>query len=145
MAFTKVVEGLDSPLGIASTPSEPDRLYPQTSLAAHVIGYTDVDGRGTAGMERAFDDRLSNPATRGEPLTLSISSRLQQALEHELLERDVVPTFYERDARGIPRRWLQIVKQSIRTVLPGFSARRMVKDYVRDMYLPAVRRETLTI
>ena len=64
---------------------EPDRLYPQTSLAAHVIGYTDVDGHGVAGMERAFDDELSNPATRARPLTLSISSRLQQALEHELL------------------------------------------------------------
>jgi glycogen phosphorylase len=63
---------------------------------------------------------------------------------YALIEEQLVPTFYERDGRGIPRRWLQIVKQSIRTVLPGFSARRMVKDYVREMYLPAVRRETLT-
>ncbi len=63
---------------------EPDRLYPQTSLAAHVLGYTDVDGHGTAGIERAFDQRLSNAAARDEPLTLSISSKVQQALEHEL-------------------------------------------------------------
>ena len=63
---------------------EPDRLYPQTSLAAHVIGYTDVDGNGTAGVERAFEDRLSDPAKRGQPLVLSISSRVQQALENEL-------------------------------------------------------------
>ena len=63
---------------------EPDRLYPQTTLAAHVIGYTDIDGHGTAGAERAFDERLSDPALRGEPLTLSISSRVQQALENEL-------------------------------------------------------------
>lgn len=64
---------------------EPDRLYPQTTLAAHVLGYTDVDGHGTAGIERAFDQRLSDPAARDKPLTLSISSRVQQALEHELL------------------------------------------------------------
>jgi cell division protein FtsI (penicillin-binding protein 3) len=63
---------------------EPERLYPQTSLAAHVLGFTDIDGQGSAGIERAFDQRLTNPATRGEPLTLSISSRVQQALEHEL-------------------------------------------------------------
>jgi cell division protein FtsI (penicillin-binding protein 3) len=63
---------------------EPDRLYPQTSLAAHVIGYTDIDGHGTAGAERAFDDQLHDPARRGEPLVLSISSRIQQALENEL-------------------------------------------------------------
>ncbi|MEO5809487.1 MAG: penicillin-binding protein 2 [Sphingomicrobium sp.] len=63
---------------------EPDRLYPQTTLAAHVLGWTDVDGHGSAGVERAFDERLSSPATRGEPLTLSISGKVQQALEHEL-------------------------------------------------------------
>jgi starch phosphorylase len=57
---------------------------------------------------------------------------------YTLIEEQLVPTFYDRDAQGIPRKWLQIVKQSIRTVLPGFSARRMVKDYVREMYLPAV-------
>ena len=45
---------------------EPDRLYPQTSLAAHVIGYTDIDGHGVAGMERAFDSYLSDPRTRGQ-------------------------------------------------------------------------------
>lgn len=78
---------------------EPDRLYPQTSLAAQVIGYTDIDGHGVAGMERAFDDRLSNIATRGEPLTLSIDSRLQQALEHELL--DAMTTFSAIGAAGV--------------------------------------------
>ena len=63
---------------------EPDRLYPQTSLAAHVLGYTDIDGRGTSGIERAFEDRLSDPAQRATPLVLSVSSRVQQALENEL-------------------------------------------------------------
>jgi cell division protein FtsI (penicillin-binding protein 3) len=64
---------------------EPDRLYPQTSLAAHVLGYTDVDGHGVAGVEKSFDVQLSDPARRDRPLVLSISSRVQQALEHELL------------------------------------------------------------
>ena len=41
---------------------EPDRLYPQTALAAHVLGYTDVDGNGSAGIERAFDEQLRDPA-----------------------------------------------------------------------------------
>lgn len=63
---------------------EPDRLYPQTALAAHVIGYTDVDGNGVAGAEKAFDDWLTDPARRAEPVQLSISSRIQQALKAEL-------------------------------------------------------------
>ncbi len=61
-----------------------------------------------------------------------------QAL-YDLIEQQVVPTFYDRDDSGIPRRWVEIVRQSIMSVLPRFSARRMVKEYVRRMYLPAVR------
>jgi cell division protein FtsI (penicillin-binding protein 3) len=78
---------------------EPDRLYPQTSLGAHVIGYTDIDGHGVAGMERAFDKQLWNEATRGQPLMLSIDSRLQQALEHELM--DAMTKFSAIGAAGV--------------------------------------------
>jgi cell division protein FtsI (penicillin-binding protein 3) len=78
---------------------EPDRLYPQTSLAAHVLGYTDIDGHGVAGMERAFDGYLSDPDTRGTPLALSIDSRVQQALEHEL--SDAMAAFSAIGAAGV--------------------------------------------
>ncbi|GAA4724369.1 penicillin-binding protein 2 [Sphingomonas lutea] len=96
-SLVEAVNSLGEP-GLAMQ-REPDRLYPQTSLAAHVIGYTDVDGRGVAGMEYAYDDRLAALATRGEPLTLSISSRLQQALEHELL--GAMTTYSAVGAAGI--------------------------------------------
>ena len=75
------------------------RLYPQTSLAAHVLGYTDVDGHGVSGLEKFFDAQLSDPARRGEPVTLSISSRIQQALEHELL--DAKTSFSSIGAAGV--------------------------------------------
>ena len=63
---------------------------------------------------------------------------------YTLIEEQLVPTFYERDDMGIPRRWVQIVKHSICSVLPRFSARRMVKDYVREVYVPALRVPTVT-
>jgi cell division protein FtsI (penicillin-binding protein 3) len=78
---------------------EADRLYPQTSLAAHVLGFTDIDGHGASGVERAFDKYLSDPATRGTPLTLSISSPVQQALEHEL--NDAFTHFSAIGAAGV--------------------------------------------
>jgi starch phosphorylase len=56
---------------------------------------------------------------------------------YQLLEEQVVPSYYERDARGIPRRWITMVKQAILTVTPRFSTRRMVKDYVELAYAPA--------
>jgi len=57
---------------------------------------------------------------------------------YTLLETKVVPTFYDRDASGIPRAWLQIVKESIRTALANFTTRRMVKQYVEEMYAPVL-------
>ncbi|MEZ5680252.1 MAG: penicillin-binding protein 2 [Erythrobacter sp.] len=65
-------------------PTENDRHYPQGSMAAHVLGYVAADGKGRVGMEQVLDDKLSNPATRGTPVPLSIDVRVQGALEDEL-------------------------------------------------------------
>jgi starch phosphorylase len=63
-----------------------------------------------------------------------------QAL-YELLENEVVPAFYDRDrgGRGLPRRWIAIVREAMRSNVPRFSTRRMVKQYVTEMYGPASR------
>jgi starch phosphorylase len=58
---------------------------------------------------------------------------------YQLLEREVVPTFYDRDVQGIPRRWCAMVRQAIMSVTPRFSARRMLKEYADAMYAPAIR------
>jgi len=63
---------------------EPQRLYPQTALAGHVLGWVDRDGRGASGMEQVLEARLSDPARRGEPVALSIDSRVQAVIEAEI-------------------------------------------------------------
>jgi len=60
---------------------EERRVYPTGALAGHVLGYTDVDGRGIAGTEMAFDDALRN---RKVPVALSIDTRIQNVLAEEL-------------------------------------------------------------
>ena len=66
-------------------PRETERFYPQGSMAAHILGFVGADGRGHIGMEQVFDQRLTDPATRGTPAALSIDTRVQGALEDELL------------------------------------------------------------
>src|SRR6185503_10958024 len=56
---------------------------------------------------------------------------------YRLLEEEVVPCFYEKDDDGLRRRWIRMMKASIRTLVPQFSAHRMVRDYVEKCYLPA--------
>jgi starch phosphorylase len=58
---------------------------------------------------------------------------------YRLLEEQIVPAFYDRDRSGIPRRWIAIVKEAIRSVGPQFSARRMLKEYAERLYVPAAQ------
>jgi alpha-glucan phosphorylase-like protein len=58
---------------------------------------------------------------------------------YQLIEREIVPTFYDRDGSGIPTKWLSIVRRAVHSVTPRFSARRMVKQYADEMYAPALR------
>lgn len=64
--------------------AEEDRLYPHGRLAAHVLGYVDIDGKGLAGIEHYFEDRLSETSRTSEPLRLSLDIRVQYALADEL-------------------------------------------------------------
>ena len=65
-------------------PREPDRYYPQGSLAAHALGYVASDGHGRVGMEQVFDKQLTDPLLRARPEMLSLDMRVQGALEDEL-------------------------------------------------------------
>jgi cell division protein FtsI (penicillin-binding protein 3) len=58
------------------------RLYPQRHLAAHVLGGINIDGRGVAGIEASFNDRLQE----GKDVYLTLDSRLQQQLTQTLRE-----------------------------------------------------------
>jgi len=54
-----------------------------------------------------------------------------------VLENEVIPLYYDRDADGLPHRWIRLMKNSIASLAWRFSAHRMVMDYVRSGYLPA--------
>ncbi len=66
-------------------PRESERYYPQGSMGAHFLGYVDAEGHGQYGMEEVLDHRLTDRAQRGTPSVLSIDTRVQGALEDELL------------------------------------------------------------
>ncbi len=52
----------------------------------------------------------------------------------DLLEQQVIPMFNDRDERGIPTRWVQLVKHSLMTIGPRFSATRMLHEYATRIY-----------
>jgi starch phosphorylase len=56
---------------------------------------------------------------------------------YDLLEKEVIPCFYERDERGIPTHWISKMKKCMSELTPRFSTNRMLREYVEDYYLPA--------
>jgi len=63
---------------------EPERFYPQGTMASQVIGYMDIGGVPVSGMEAYLDKRLTSVANHGRPVALSIDSRVQAAMESAL-------------------------------------------------------------
>lgn len=64
------------------------RVYPQGSLFAHILGITDIDNQGIAGVEKAFNERLTS---QREPLRLSVHTGIQNIAHHEL--ENAIKTF----------------------------------------------------
>ncbi len=75
------------------------RLYPQSSMAAHALGFLSTDGHGMAGMERVLEPRLLDARSHGGPVALSLDTRVQAAMESELAR--ALNTFGARAASGV--------------------------------------------
>jgi starch phosphorylase len=67
------------------------------------------------------------------------SDRADARLLYELLEREVVPAFYDRDREGVPRGWVGRMRASMATLTPFFSAGRALREYADRYYLPAAK------
>lgn len=59
---------------------------------------------------------------------------------YELLEKEVLPMFYQRGSDGLPRQWIRRMKRSIATLVPMFNTNRMVEEYTEKCYIPSYRR-----
>jgi starch phosphorylase len=59
---------------------------------------------------------------------------------YETLENEIIPLYYtERGGEDVPRKWIVKMKESMRTIIPQFGTRRMVKEYVERLYIPATK------
>ncbi len=85
-------------------------------------GYNGANGWAIASQEQ-HSDQAAQDAADADAL-------------YRLLEDEVAPLFYKRDADDVPRSWVQVMKEAIRTSAPVFCTRRMVKEYAAQFYIP---------
>ncbi len=136
-------------------------------LAEHLVQGADVwintprrpwEACGTSGMKVLVNGGLNLSELDGwwaEAYTPEVGWALGDGREHgddpawdaaeaealyALLEREIVPAFYDRDAQGIPRAWVARIRESMARLTPRFSANRVVREYTEEHYLPAAAR-----
>jgi starch phosphorylase len=86
-------------------------------------GYTGKNGWAIGGRETVADEGAQDWADAQDL--------------YRLLETEIVPFFYERDKDGPPKRWLEIMKESMASAIWQFSTSRMLQQYTDELYLPA--------
>ncbi len=133
------------------------------NLARYLVQGVDVwmntprrpnEASGTSGMKAALNGALNfsvldgwwREAYNGDngwaigpdaDLDADVQDEADAESLYTTLEKEIIPLYYaERDAQDVPVKWVQRMKESMRTITPQFSTRRMLKEYVEKLYLP---------
>ncbi len=136
------------------------------AVARHLVQGVDVwlntprrpmEASGTSGMKVAFNGGLNMSILdgwwcegyqgnngwaigKGEVYDdIEYQNEVEGRAIYDLLEKEIVPLFYDRGADGIPRGWIACMKASLQTLCPVFSTDRMVREYAERFYFPASR------
>lgn len=132
----KLVQGCDVWLNTPRRPQEASGTSGQKVPINGGVNLSIPDGWWVEGQ------RGDNGWTIGdgsEEATAEEQDRADAEALYTLLEQRVVPAFYERDTEGVSRSWIAYVKASIESVVPQFSAHRMVRDYLEQAYRPVAQ------
>src|SRR4051812_21571166 len=71
--------------------------------------------------------------------TVDFQSEVDASSLYQLLENQIIPLYYAKPDGKLPLAWLQLMRESIRTVTPVFNTHRMVKEYAERLYTPAAK------
>ncbi len=130
-----MLQGVDVWLNTPRRPNEASGTSGQKAAINGVLNFSVLDGwwregyngrNGWAiGEDRDWDDPAAQDAADAESL-------------FHILENEIIPLYYERSADNLPYEWIGWMKESIRSLAPRFSLRRMLKEYIQQMYLPSM-------
>jgi starch phosphorylase len=136
-----LVQGVDVWLNNPRRPNEASGTSGMKAAMNGIPNLSVLDGWWPEAYHPAGDGRPANGWAFGETQydNWDTQDEMDSQALYRILEDEVVPLYYNRDSAGIPRGWVGVMKEAIRTSVPAFSTRRMVKEYVDQMYLLAMR------
>lgn len=131
-----LVQGVDVWLNTPRRPMEASGTSGMKASLNGVLNFSVLDGwwreayNGKNGWAIGEDKEPDVPEVQDEADALSLYSTL---------ENEIIPLYYDRNADLLPIDWIEHIKNNLRTITPQFSTRRMVKEYVERLYVPAVK------
>jgi starch phosphorylase len=137
-----LVQGVDVWLNTPRRPHEASGTSGMKAAMNGVLNFSVLDGwwregyNGKNGWAIGGDVDYDNPNQQDEEDAISL---------YEILENQIIPLYYnKRTSDGLPGEWIDMVKETIRTLAPQFSVRRMVKEYVEQLYVEALDNKQIT-
>jgi len=135
----QLVEGVDVWLNTPRRPLEACGTSGEKCILNGVLNCSILDGWWAEGYDGGNGFAVGTGEIHGNP---DVQDARDALALFEVLEQEVVPLYYDRDASGLPRGWIQRIKRAMRTLAWRYNADRMVMDYVKECYLPAAGGET---
>jgi len=129
-----LVRGVDVWLNNPRPPLEASGTSGQKAALNGVPNLSGLDGWWKEGYDGSNGWSIPLPS---HPLEEEDSDSQDAEALYALLEKEVIPLYYERDTDGVPHGWIKIIKNSIKTIVPFFNTQRMLKEYTTEAYVPS--------
>ncbi len=136
LAASHLVEGIDVWINTPRRPWEACGTSGMKVLVNGGLNLSELDGWWAEAWQPGLGWRLGDG--REHDADPAWDAKEAEAL-YRLLEQEIVPLFYHRDAQGIPREWVAHMRRSMAELTPRFSTNRMLREYTEAHYLPLAR------
>lgn len=132
-----LVQGVDVWLNTPRRPLEASGTSGMKAAANGVLHLSIPDGWWNEAYEGDNGWSIGSGENYNDP---EYQDRIESETLYELLEKDIVPLFYERGRDDLPRGWIQRMKRCLITLCPKFNTNRMLLDYAEKFYFPSTDR-----
>lgn len=126
----QLVQGVDVWMNVPRRPYEASGTSGQKAAMNGVLNFSVLDGWWLEG----YDGENGFAIGEAGELSEADADRGDAESLYRVLEEQLIPRFYDRDETDLPRRWLAMMKHSIKTLLPAFNSDRMVAEYAERIY-----------
>jgi starch phosphorylase len=130
----RLVQGVDVWLNTPRRPYEASGTSGMKAAANGVLNCSILDGWWVEGYAPDVGWAVGRGESYSDP---NRQDQIESQSLYDLLEKQIVPLFYQRNVDNIPRDWIDRMKSSMRRLVPVFNTNRMVREYAEKYYVPA--------